>query len=220
MKFTLAVLSVVILSVATQQVEEEGKEFKQLPIAPNYHPVVFRYPQQQLPYYNDPRWLWSSLRRTSTVTTTTTSTSTTTCTVSTSVACSGRRRRWVEWPEDEETIAPSAVEKIETTPEADMTSVRQSREADPQYLVAAAPYPPAFQQFGYALQPTFDGQYQYTNPEVPYYYFGGYPYGAQQIPDFARWGWSTTTTTTVTTTSTTTVRSTPTCSTTGTLSQC
>ena len=115
MKFTLAVLSVVILSVAAQQVEEQGKEFKQLPVTPNYYPVVFRYPHQQqpqLPYYNDPRWLLTALRTTTTTTTTTTSTSTTTCTVSTSSTCAGRRRRWIEWPEDEETIAPSAVAKF------------------------------------------------------------------------------------------------------------
>jgi len=79
-----------------------------------------------------------------------------------------------------------------------LTSVRQSREADPQYLVAAAPYPPAFQQFGYALQPTFDGQYQYNNPAVPYYY-GGYPNGAQEVPDFVRLFWGTTTSTVTTT---------------------
>ncbi|KZS15642.1 Uncharacterized protein APZ42_018857 [Daphnia magna] len=135
-----------------------------------------------------------------TSTTTTTTTTTTTCTVLTALACVGRRRRSF-LQNDDDPIEPSAVNKVEVTPlaEVDFTS-RVERKAAPQlaYWRGGIDYP-SYQPLSTFGQRPFAAVY---NPYVRR------PVIAADPRFLLYYGFTTTTTSTTTATS----RSTPICS--------
>lgn len=224
MRFALVtILSFVVLAVTkSQDLPLEGSS--------PYYPLY----QQSFPQRNLINLVVSFTTKYSS---TTTATSVTTCTVSVATACSGRRRRGIQWAEIEESIAPSAVSPVEATPVAELESTRTSREANPQFYGPHS-YPAFFQpQQQYPLHPSIDGPYFYNYPGYQSYYQSG-PYGPNPGHNGQKWifngfnlpslnipGITFTKVETVvggitTTTSVSTVSSTPSCSTTGTLAAC
>lgn len=184
LRFIFALSFLVVALVATSQPEDESH---QLPKRSPFYPISSYFRDLSAPgHRRDPRLIFWTWTVSTSFTTTTTTTSTTTCTLSTSSTCTGRRRRWIEYPEDEEPIAPSAVAKVEATPVAEMGPTRETREADPQYYGS---YPYYFPQSGfyqqqqqpnYGIHSTFDGPYSYNYPGLSYYLGSGNAYDQQQ----------------------------------------
>lgn len=188
MHFAQVLFAVLLAAVAAKSQTHQAAE--NTPYYPFY--------QRAVP---EPRWNLVFSESTSYIATTT-STVSTTCTVYTSSTCaSGRRRRFIEWSDDEQ-VAPSAVEKyvtllnlinliiemfcflfvcfrVETTAVADIESVRNAREADPQFYVASPYAGPYYHQPFYGVPSTLDSSF----PSFPYY---GYPYGPYPHPQHGK----------------------------------
>lgn len=72
--------------------------------------------------------------------------------------------------------------RVEATPVAEMSSTRESREADPQFYGSHPYFPHSgfYQQPNYGIHSTFDGPYSYNYPGLSYYLGSGNAYDQQQ----------------------------------------
>ncbi|XP_046650373.1 uncharacterized protein LOC124341346 [Daphnia pulicaria] len=138
-----------------------------------------------------------------TSTTTATTTTTTTCTVATGVACvGGRRRRFLE---EDDSIEPSPVDKVEITPLVEMESAPKiTRKAEPQYAFwrGGFEHPPS----PYEIRSTFGQSLNYPTNYNPYLRQPIIVADTRFLLNYYAF------TTTTTSTATTTFRSTPICS--------